>query len=358
MSSMIPYLPNRYSHNGSKDDGGFGDVIFCIDEHLQRTVAIKAIKNISQIERLRDEVSALMKLRSKHVVQVFDIVEGAGKNFGIVMEFVDGKDLFGIDRAELNPLKLLKILWQIASGIADIHAAGVIHRDIKPNNMKLDNEGILKIFDFGLARNTGENAKTVGFKGTYGFSAPEQYTTQEVSFTSAIDTYAFGVTALFMATNDIPEELRKVPPDKVSADCFSTGLLRGYSSLIQILLDCLAFSPNARPKMAVVRDEIAKQLLFDKHQALAVINGVPHKLNSSQRNVKLSFGKIGSFELEYDGTAFFIKNVSGEVYVNNIAVTSGMEIPDSCVVVFGASYRHYTERSFVTFDISNPEVSI
>lgn len=358
MSSIIPHLPKRYSHGGEKNDGGFGDVIFCKDEHLERIVAIKTIKNISQIERLRDEISALLKLRSKHVVQVFDIVEGTDSNFGIVMEFVEGDDLFHIDRENLDSNQLLKILWQIASGIADIHSAGVIHRDIKPNNMKLDNEGILKIFDFGLARNTGKNAQTVGFKGTFGFSAPEQYTNNAVSFTSAIDTYAFGATALYLATNGLPQELHDVPPRHVPPSCFDIGLLKDYPSLISVIHKCLSSSPASRPSMSHVKDELAKQLLFDKHQALAVINGQPHKINSSKRVVKLGFGNIGSFELVYNGTSFNIKNVTGEVYVNNIVVTPNMEIPSSCVVVFGSANRHYTQRSFVTFDVSNPEVAL
>jgi len=358
-SSIAPVLPPRYVPDGSVGSGGFSDVLFCTDIHLDRKVAVKTIKDLSEVDRLKDEVSALMKLRSKHVVQVFDIVEGRGDSFAIVMEFIDGVDLFNLEYKSLDSIALLKLLWQIASGITDIHAAHVIHRDIKPNNMKLDGEGIVKIFDFGLARNVGKDAKTVGFKGTVGFSAPEQFMLDEVYFTSAIDAYAFGATALYLATQDLPTELKgSFPPLPIPSNSFECDLLKPYPQLVKLFEQCLLHDPKARPTMSKVRDEIAKYLLFDKHQALAVINGQPHIINKDRRNAKLGLGKIGSFELSYNGLNFSLNNVSGEVYVNNMHVTGDIEIPSACVVGIGAANRHYTERSFVTFDVSNPEVAL
>lgn len=353
------FLPTRYLPDGNSGSGGFGDVVFCKDLHLDRTVAIKTIKNLSNLCRLKDEVTALTKMRSKHVVQVFDIVDGQGPDFGIVMEYIDGSDLFNLDFSSLNSEYLLKLLWQLASGISDIHALGIIHRDIKPNNMKLDSEGVLKIFDFGLARNSGADARTVGFKGTLGFAAPEQFTNNEVSFTSAIDVYAFGATALFLATQDLPVELKGYcPPQIVPDNAFDCDLLRGYPKLVGLFEQCLLHAPEKRPSMRLVRDEIAKYILFDKHQALAVINGQQHILNKDKRTVKLGVDSVGSFTLNYDGLSFYISNAAGEVYVNNIPISNNIEIPGSCVVGIGSSQRNYTERSFVTFDVSNPEVAI
>ena len=357
-SSSVPNLPSRYKPDGSGGSGGFSDVFFCDDTHLDRKVAIKTIKELSELDRLKDEISALMKLRSKHVVQVFDIIEDEIGSFAIVMEFIDGKDLFSLNFDSLSPEKLLKILWQIASGISDIHSAGLIHRDIKPNNMKLDAEGILKIFDFGLARNIGEDAKTVGFKGTLGFSAPEQFENDEVSFTSAIDVYAFGATALYLATQDLPTELRHVPPLPIPRGAFICELLKEYPRLIKIFKKCLSSDPRKRPLMKDVRDEISKYLLFDKHQALAVLNGKQHILNSGARTAKVALERIGSFELYYNGLDFVIQNASGEVYVNNIPIERGGKIPKACVVGIGGIHRHYSERIFVTFDVSNPEVAL
>ena len=87
---------------------------------------------------------------------------------------------------------------QIASGIADIHDVNVIHRDVKPANMKIDNEEILKIIDFNLARDV-KDGKTHGFVGTRGYAAPEQYSASVAVFGLEVDVYALGVVAWAVA---------------------------------------------------------------------------------------------------------------------------------------------------------------
>ena len=95
--------------------------------------------------------------------------------------------------------EFLLTVYPIAEGIADIHAHGRVHRDIKRGNMKYDAEGCLKIFDFGMARNASVNASTLGLVGTRGYMAPELFdrgSDGRVSFTPAVDVFAFGATAL------------------------------------------------------------------------------------------------------------------------------------------------------------------
>ena len=203
----MPKIPDRYEPDGEIKSGGFGNVVFCEDQHLSRRVAIKFIQDPSDYKRLLDEINALLQLRSKHVVQVYDIIEGQDGDIGIVEEFIDGDDLWNHSFPKASIENYLKTLWQISSGIADIHDSGIIHRDIKPNNMKLDDEGIIKIFDFGLAREEGLQAKTKGFLGTQGFAAPELYKTETVPFSKAVDVYAFGAAAYFLTGDDFPKEL-------------------------------------------------------------------------------------------------------------------------------------------------------
>ncbi|SGY83641.1 Protein kinase [Moritella viscosa] len=357
-SLLMNTLPERYVLDGDSGSGGFSDVLYCNDAHLDRRVAIKTIRDAREAERLNDEIAALLQLRSKHVVQVFDIV-GNDSSFGIVMEYIDGEDLFKSNYHHQSNTHLLKVLWQIASGISDIHDAGLIHRDIKPNNMKLDSEGIVKIFDFGLSRNSGAEAVTIGFKGTKGFSAPEQYTHEEIAFTSAVDVYAFGITALFLATNNIPKTLLTMPPGEMPIGAFDCEYLDDYPILKSLFERCLEPTPANRPSMNNIKNEIGKYLLFDKHQAIAVMGGMKrHVLSSSSRSAKLTFGTIGSFEIYYDGLNFLLKNVVGEVFVNNLPAQSNNEIPGACVVGLGRKGRHPNERKFVTFDLSNPEVTL
>jgi len=349
-------LPKRYTQLACPTSGGFGDVICCNDNHLDRKVAIKVIKDIKEEHRLRDELVALLQMRSKHVVQVYDIVTLDAGSFGIVEEFVDGGDLWNSDVPRQSPDTYLSILWQIASGIADIHAAGLIHRDIKPTNMKLDGERIVKIFDFGLARKGGADAATKGFIGTYGFAAPELYGSGKVSFTNAIDTYAFGATAFFLKCRDLPPELQKRPPQSVTSGVFSSAPISIPHDLAVLLERCLAHNFMDRPSMATVRDELARHLHRDKHQALAVHSGKPYLFNSTNRSAVLDFPKVGMVEITYDGLKFFVSQTSGEVYINNSPACSGMEIPGSCVVALGGAHRKSNEREFITFDVSNPEV--
>jgi len=178
---------HRYQLVKSGLDGGMSSASIYHDNHLDRSVLLKKLAPEVGKSRLIDEISALMKLRSKNVVQIFDVLKSDGEVTSIIEEFIDGPDLHEAKDLVRNTNSLLKTLWQIASGISDIHNSGIIHRDIKPNNMKVDPEGIVKIFDFGLSRSTDENS-TVGYKGTMPFSAPELFTDGKHYFTKAIDT--------------------------------------------------------------------------------------------------------------------------------------------------------------------------
>jgi eukaryotic-like serine/threonine-protein kinase len=347
----------RYTPLDESASGGFSDVYFYNDSILERKVAIKYVKDKLESHRLRDEIDALMKLRSKHVVQIYDIVPSDSDGLGIVMEFIEGSDLFNIPSHLNNPHDILKILWQIASGIADIHEAGVIHRDIKPNNMKVDAESIVKIFDFGLARSEGEKAKTIGFKGTFGFAAPEQFCWPEATFTSAVDIYAFGAIALFLATGALSQELTMCPPQQLPEGAFNGTLFKDYSRLIPTLEACFDHNPEHRPTMLKLKNEIAKYLLMDMHQALTVFDGNTHILNSSSKKATMSYNPIASCSLQYDGLDFKITDVQGEIFINNIFINEPTVIEGACVIALGDQSRK-SNRKFVTFDVSNPEVTL
>lgn len=348
-------LPKRYTPLGDSDSGGFSQVIYCMDNHLERKVAIKFIQDESNIKLILKELRALLKMRSKHVVQVYDIVKGENDTLGIVEEFVEGYLLWDSEYPQESADNYLKTLWQIAAGIADIHEAGVIHRDIKPNNMKLDPEGIVKIFDFGLAKHEGVDAKTKGFKGTYGFAAPELFGDSTIPITPAIDTYAFGATAIFLACHDLPACMKKLPPKPITGDQFSHLPVTIPKELIGLLNACLAYNPADRPPMVVVRDELARHLLRGKHRALAVYNGTTYIIKADNPSAGLDYHNVGKIEIMYTGLKFIVHIATGEVFINNSPAVPGEEIPGSCVVALGVAQRGGS-RAYITFDVSNPEV--
>lgn len=349
-------LPTRYSIDGNAMDGGMATVFKCYDCVLERPVALKVLPRRFETRRLKDELKALYAIRSKHVVQVFDICIDT-TSVGIIQEFVNGKDLFCGDLAPQCARDFLFILWQIASGISDIHRVGLIHRDIKPNNMKVDQEGILKIFDFGLSREDGPAAATVGFVGTVGFSAPEQYVAG-TQFTQAIDTFAFGATALFFGTQAESAELRTAPPGVFARNPFSNLPFAIPTDVSDILFTCLAQNPTARPAMSDVCRTIEQQLLYNQHRALVVLNGKPSFLDKDNTSVSLKFGTVASVKIDYDGLAFKITHVAGDVFVNNAAVSAGDILPGACVLTLGGPERRANQRAYVTFDLSNPEITV
>ncbi len=346
-------LPVRYKPISAPLPGGMGVVIPCQDTVLDRKVAIKVIQDTVNRRRMLDELKALLKMRSKHVVQVFDVIQ-LGHDLGIVQEFIEGADLFDPSLAPNNTAGLYKVLWQIASGISDIHGVGVIHRDIKLNNMKIDTEGVVKIFDFGLARNDGPTAATVGFVGTRGFAAPELYVAS-AKFTAAVDTYAFGASALFMAVRGFTADLWEQPPALTGASYFSSTPFAIAPEIAKILDSCLAEWPQDRPKMSTVRDLLARHVLFDRHQALLVFQGKPSYLNSANRAVNLNLPMMGQIQIKYDGLDFRVAALGGDVYVNNQRLVVGDALPGSCVVSLGAPDQGM-RRTHVTFDLSNPEI--
>lgn len=348
-------LPERYKSLGDVVLGGMGEVVFCQDTVLERCVAIKVLQGEIDQRRIFDELSALMRIRSKHVVQVYDYLQFHGRGLGIVQEFVEGYDLLEVDFSSLTISEFYKNIWQIASGIADIHSVGVIHRDIKPNNIKVDPEGVLKIFDFGLARNDGADASTMGFIGTHGFAAPELYSAT-VDFTNSIDVYAFAATALHMAVGGLPAQMMRPYQVSGEVDYFCTTKFPLPSVLIKLLNSCLHSDPTQRPSISMIRDELQKHILHDAHQALVVYKGQAKYLSCRSRSINLKVTDIGDVDIVYDGLSFTVTRVSGEVYINNEAVNVGYVLPGSCVVALGGGWRKNAERTFVTFDLSHPEI--
>lgn len=352
-------LPARYETVGSPFSGGGMSTAFkCKDKHLDRHVLVKVLQKGVDQKRILDEVKALSAIRSKHVVQIYDVLkDNSGAVTALVEEFLPGQDL-----NDVIPITdvdtFLRHIYAIACGLADIHAVGVVHRDIKPNNMKIDAEGCLRIFDFGLSRTDGVNCETIGTIGTPGYIAPELCAPshQKVNFTWAVDVFAFGATALKLVRGKLPNDLRMIPPllPSTAADFTKQGLALP-AAIAAILNECLSRKPANRPSMETVRDMVGRHLLHGRHKATMIVDEKIHYLEKIGQSVKLSAGSLGSVDVSYDGYDFIATNVVGDVYLNNMDVVPPQNLPGACVITLGAPSLG-VKRRYITFDVTHPEV--
>jgi serine/threonine protein kinase/tetratricopeptide (TPR) repeat protein len=202
----------RYQIIEELGKGGMGKVYKAQDTDLKEKVAIKLLKpeiaaDKKTIERFRNELKFARKIRHKNVCQMYDLNKEGGTHY-ISMEYVDGKDLKSMIRmmGQLSAGKTIFIAKQVCDGLAEAHRLGVIHRDLKPQNIMVDEEGNARIMDFGIAR----SLKTKGITatgvmiGTPEYMSPEQVEGKEVDQRS--DIYSLGVILYEMVTGRVPFE--------------------------------------------------------------------------------------------------------------------------------------------------------
>jgi serine/threonine protein kinase len=194
--------------------GGMGEVWLAIDKNLKRKVAVKKIiaQSINQtiVRRFLTEAQVLASFSHSHIVQVHNC--GCDEQVPyIVMEYVDGGTVS--DRLKTGALEVdesIKIISQICEGLGKVHAAGIIHRDIKPGNILLTTDGVPKLADFGLARNEENNSGHTAagaVLGTIDFMPPEQR--RDVSLADArSDLWSLAATFYQMITGKSPRIIR------------------------------------------------------------------------------------------------------------------------------------------------------
>ena len=191
--------------------GGMGAVYRGRDPDLDRQVAIKVILDRTPdfVGRFRREAQAIARLAHPSIVQIYDFGLDDEGNPYFVMELVDGTPLDEVirQRGRLPPRDAVRFARQAAEGLQAAHAAGIIHRDVKPSNVIVDARGLAKLVDFGIARVvTGGPALTqpAALMGTPGYMAPEQAMGQPVDHRA--DIYALGLTLHEMLAGRPPFE--------------------------------------------------------------------------------------------------------------------------------------------------------
>src|SRR6516225_6657472 len=211
MSTLLgTTLNSRYRLEARIGAGGMSTVYRALDETLQRRVAIKLMNrevtsDSDQLERFRREARAVAQLSHPHIVGVIDAGEDEGRPY-IVFEFVDGETLKERIRRQgrLPVAEAVAYAIEIARALGAAHARHIVHRDVKPQNVLIDEEGSAKVTDFGIARTLTEEGLTMAGRvlGTTDYVSPEQALGQPV--TGQSDLYSLGVVLYEMLTGEVP----------------------------------------------------------------------------------------------------------------------------------------------------------
>lgn len=229
-------------------EGGMGLVYEALDHELDQTIAIKVLSGRTDVDQLKDELRIARTVSHKNVVRIHDFGVD-GDDVFISMELLEGGTL----EQRLQPSGMpweegLIIAKQIAAGLAAAHETGVVHRDLKPQNVLFTKDGVPKLADFGIALSQHSDDET-GLVGTPHFMSPEQIRSEPL--TAASDVYAFGVLMYQMFTGTLPFQHSKLPellkahlnevpppPDALRRD------LPG--PINDVIVKCLQKQPDAR----------------------------------------------------------------------------------------------------------------
>lgn len=281
-SSPADRIGGRYTLLGLLGVGGMGSVYRARDEELEEVVALKMLRQDlvnepGMLERFRREVKLARRVTHKNVARVFDIGEHGPDKF-LTMEYVEGESLstFAARQGAMPIARVVEIGTAVCAGLSAAHAAGVIHRDLKPDNVLIAKDGRVVITDFGIARaHVDEGARTqVGTAiGTPAYMAPEQVQGL-VDIDARADIYALGAMLYELLTGEkawkgesvvtiAAARLIQPPPDpRVRRPDLPTACA-------SLVLKCMARDREMRPKNA---DEVAQELA---NMTVPSVNALP-----------------------------------------------------------------------------------
>jgi pimeloyl-ACP methyl ester carboxylesterase len=302
---MIPKTGDvfrRFSVLEKVGEGGMGVVYRAHDTRLDRDVALKFVTQARQDrsglnDRLRREAASLGALSHPNIVTIHDIDEADGVPF-LVLEWIDGRALSDPSFSRPLPVdEFRRIALSVAEALGAAHDRGIIHRDVKPSNVLLSNEGRTKVVDFGLAKFRhldSDLTQTAGTVGTVAYMSPEQAGGAEIG--PASDVFSFGVLAYELLAGQRPftgngpgavlsaiMSGRHVPLSRLRED------LPG--SLVAVVERCLESDPerrfqNGRELAVALRRVPAPRDPLDVEEATARITSAPKDLLPMQQDIR------------------------------------------------------------------------
>lgn len=250
-------LAGRYEILEMLGEGGMGAVYKARDRELTRLVALKVIRpdlvrNPVIVERFKQELRLSHQVTHRNVIRIYDLGEGEGVKF-ITMEYIEGKDLRTLirERKKFGPEQTVNIIQQVCQALDAAHNVGVIHRDLKPQNIMQDGSGRILVMDFGLARTLQGDGMTLtgALVGTVEYMSPEQALGKQLDQRS--DIFALGLVFYelltgnkpFVAESDIASLVKRTQERAIPVSNIDADIPEALSGIVN---KCLERDPAAR----------------------------------------------------------------------------------------------------------------
>lgn len=331
MLNIGDILDGRYQILSKIGQGGMATVYRAKDLKLDREIAIKMLKEEYStdkefIERFKNEARAAARLSHSNIVAAYDIVNSGDMHY-IVMELVEGITLrdYIARKGRLSNKETIGIAMQAAEGLGEAHRNGIIHRDIKSQNIIISKEGRIKIGDFGIAKRVSTDLSGQPVIGSAHYMAPEQARNGEADARS--DLYSLGISMYEMITGRLPYQgedagnviMAHMQDAMVPPIVYNSGI---YPALNDIIL-------KATKKVPEDRYQSAEELIEDLKHAAAEPDGHFVKLYDSVSSSEYSRAEGGAAQhtATEHGSAEALKEVPGGAasgeYDDNVRISSG-----------------------------------
>jgi predicted ATPase/class 3 adenylate cyclase len=325
---------NRYEIIEELGQGGMGRVYRALDKELKEEVALKLIKpeiaaDEKTIERFRNELKFARKIAHRNVCKMYHLAKGEESPY-ITMEYVLGEDLksFIRKKGRLTDEEIISIAKQVCKGLSEAHELGVVHRDLKPQNIMIDKNGRIKIMDFGIAHSLEAPGVTKAgvMIGTPEYMSPEQVEGKKVDQRS--DIYSLGIVLYEMITGQVPFEgdtplsiaykhKHEIPPDprkindqtaeavsSLVLKCLEKDKEKRYQSAEEVLSELTLETPHKS-----FPESVATFLFTDIEGSTELFKRLGDRytnLLADHRTIlREAFGKSKGREIYTQGDAFF-----------------------------------------------------
>ena len=289
---------DRYQIIEELGKGGMGKVYKVLDTKIKEKIALKLLKpeiasDKNTIERFSNELKFSRKIRHENVCQMYDINEEKGTHY-ITMEYIHGEDLKRLIRkmGQMSAGQAISLAKQMCEGLAEAHKLGTVHRDLKPQNIMVDEEGKARIMDFGIARSLkGKGMTGAGVMiGTPEYMSPEQVEGKDVDQRS--DIYSLGVILYEMVTGRVPFEGDTpftIGVKQKSEIPREPGELNSQvpSDLSGVIMKCLEKDKDKRYQSA---GEVRQELIAIEKGIPTTERIIPERKPITSREITVTFG--------------------------------------------------------------------